>query len=121
MCLPELLRKARQFPWDWSKPLHPGPEGNLGHMPDKTDLSAQHQATGLMKRITQLLQDFRNRGISLQKSKTVTKDWRTFQASLCTSEDRAQVHLLCAADTEEISLLHLFMHGERNELRSAIY
>lgn len=40
------IKKGKQFPWDWSKPLHPGPERNLGHMPDKTDLSAQHQATG---------------------------------------------------------------------------
>ena len=113
MCLQELLKKGKQFPWDRSKPLHPGPEGNLAHMPDNIDLNAQHQATGQMKRITQLQQDFRNGGIPLQRSKTVAEDWRTFLASLSTGEDRAQVHLLCAADTEKISLTSVHARREK--------
>lgn len=121
MCLQELLKKRKQFLWRWSRPLYPGPEGNLGHTPDKVDQSAQYQATGKTKRITQLQQDFRNGGIPLLQSKTVVKDWRTFLACLSTGKDRAQVHLLWAADTEKMSLLHLFMHGERNKLLSAIH
>lgn len=81
-------------------------------MPDKIDLSAQHQATGISEKSTTISAGPQK----VRHPPLAVKNWERLEQG----EDRAQERLVCAADTEKISLLHLFMHGKRNELLSAV-